>query len=344
MADTPYIINTPANSKGALDKLIGAGLIVGGLWYARKLYRDYKANKISDAAGGDPNIQAAIEIHQAIDGAGTAEKVLFDIAGHIQDWKAVSLAYRGKYQSDMLEDIKGDLSAADFQKFMNIYNLNKKDAKGNLIANKNPVTRGFWVYVEKDANVRKTARVVTKFEEAKNNLKYIGQGRINNVIFLAKAGKYLGVLSGRASVDTSTAEGTQFLEVMVPMLTGKTFVPTAVWVASSQVRTINKKGFMPKPGEIHAFTKALFDRALNGSGGIGVNTNYKAELVLNVPFASVMDENENFIKQVYGKDLILGFKDSEYANKSGERFFVFVTADGFRRMIAVNAVKEQKIP
>jgi len=191
--------------------------------------------------------------------------------------------------------------------------------------------------------VRKTPRVVGKLEEAKNSAKNIINplAKINNIIFLAKAGRYLGVTTGRQTVDTGTDQGTLFIEVVMGALDAKlNHILVNVWVASSQIKTESKPGFKPTAAQLYAITQAAYSNTLSG---IGADTNYKSELVLKTPFASVLTPNEQFVEQIYGKGLILGFKDSEYANKSGERFFVFVTVAGNKLMISVNEVEEKKI-
>lgn len=346
MANTPVIITAP-NNKSALEKLVTAGLVVGGLWYGRKLYRDWRANRITDQAGGDPNVQAAMEIHQAIDGGGTSETVLFDIASRIKDWDAVSKAYRKLYINNMLDDIKGDLSPADFQKFLNIYNLSKTDASGKPVAGKNTVVKGSWVFVEKDVNVRKTPRVVGTIEKLKNQaanaLKPLAAS--DNIIFLAKPGKYLGVTTGRISIDTATDQSTLFIEVTMGMVeaNGKHSLVT-VWVASSQVKTEKQDPkFKPASGKLYFFSALQYNRALSGfDSGIGESTNFRSELILSVPFAAILDVEENLTGQAMGQGLILGYKDSEYANRAGERFFVFKNIQGLRRMVSVNQVTEKR--
>lgn len=351
MAATPIIVNTPSN-KGVLDKLIAAGLIVGGVWYGNKLYKDWRAKREGDKAGGDPNIQAATEIHQAIDGSGTSEKVLFSLATNIKDWKEVSKAYRKLYPGkDMLTDIKGDLDPADYKKFMNIYNLSQTDKTGKPVTGKNLIEKGLWVLLEKDTNIRKTPRVIGKWEETKNRLKNTANLNTksgNNIITLGKQNKYIGVTTGRQSIDTDSTDGTLFLEVMMAMLDKKlkhTLVP--VWVASSQVKTEKKINFKPASNQLAIISDSEYNFALSGllglGDGIGENTNYRSELILNVPFAAILDVKENVTGQATGKGLILGFKDSEYANKLGERFFIFRNIQGLIRMVSVNQVREEKV-
>lgn len=335
--NTPIIVSAPAN-KGVLDKLIGAGLIVGGLWYARKLYRDWRSEKLSEAAGGDPNIQAAIEIHQAIDGAGTDEKELFNVAAKIADWKAVAKAYHSKYNSDMLEDIKGDLNPEDFQKFMNIYNLAQKDKSGKPVTSKNVIEPGVWVFVEKDTNIRKTPRVVGKWEKFKNANSFTNTST-SNVIALAKPGKYLGVATGRQAIDTTTDQGTLFIEVRMGFVGEKSGAVMPVWVASSQVRTEKKQNFKPTTAQLIMAPLKSYENAL---AGLGEKVAYETELVLNSNSAAITDEQGNLMAMVHGKGLILGYPTG-VATKCMESKLEFITVQGQSRWVPEKDVIERRI-
>lgn len=329
--NTPIIINTPSAQKqdGAIDYVFKGALIVGGLWLGKKAWDKYRADKASDKAGGDPNTQAATEIHQAIDGAGTSEKVLYAIANKNINWAEVSKAYRKLYNSNMLEDIKGDLDNTEYAKFLNIYNLSQNGGTGG----KNTVTQGFWVYVEKSANVRKTPKIPTTIEEIKS----LGK---TNIIGLAASGKYLGVATGRTAVDTATKEGTLFIEVKIGVVASnnKSEIVNA-WVASSQVRTeAPKQGFNPG-ANITTFTREKYNAAL---GSIGAESNYQAELHTKEAHTAIYDSNGKLINYADSKGLILGFKEAE-TTRNNTRFYVFKNIQGIIRTVPVEAVKEVRV-
>lgn len=353
---TPYIINTAGN-KSALDKVIAGGIVIGGLWYGKKLYDDWRASKELDKAGSDPNAQAATKIHQAVDGAGTAEKELFNIATTIKDWAAVSKSYRTIYKTDMLADIKGDLSPEDYDKFLNIYNLSTKPGSG-----KNQITPGMWVFVEKAANVRRSPKVITTTDSAivaaKNYPAMLlksaffaplamyrtATGVKNNIISLAPANKYVGIITGRTTVDTETKSGTLFIEIKIGVVDskGKSTLVNA-WIASSQVRTEQlAKGAVGS--NLTYFFQESYDNALGlglGLNGIGANSNYKSEIAVKGQHAAIYNEKGELWNHAHGKGLILGFKEYE-TEKNGNRMYVFKSAQGLTRLVKVNEVVDVK--
>jgi len=346
MAQTPYIIQTAANNPSAISKVITAGLVVGGLWYARKLYRDWQANKTSDAAGGDINVQNAIKIKEAIQGFGTNEKALFNVASQITDWEAMSKAYRKLYGSNLIDDVKRDVTGTELSKFLNLYNASiNKTPEGKPISTKQQGgknIKGYLVYVNTIANVRSapiytssTTEFLTKYSVPLPGLKIPK----SNKIFTAQPGKYLGVATGEVIQDKNSPESTLYIEVETFAISknAKEVKRIKVYVASSQVTTeLKKKDKALKDYEFYRITTEDYNNTLNGFGD---NSNYPSKLILNVPSAAVLDTDGNLINMVSEKNLILGHKDSQYT-KNNKDYYVFVTIQGQKRMIETNSVKE----
>ncbi len=338
-----YIMAQQANQSGLLDKLFKVGAVVGIFFVGRKFYKDWQANKTSDAAGGDPNIQSAIKIKEAIQGPGTSEKELFAAAQLIQNWSEVTKAYRKLYNSNLIDDVKNDLSASDFNKFLNLYNFSKRDESGNVVSQKNTVKKGVWVFIEKEANIRKTPKYFKLTDSVKEFLKnplLMSKGKnTSNVIMLAKPGKYIGFATGRTAADAESPQGTLYLEfgtVGIDLKTKKAFNTTA-WVASSQVRTeVKPFGTKPNLKDFHIITKQSYDFALSG---IGDNTNYQAELHTNKPTVAVLDKDGNLTGFAYGIGTILGYKEAEYS-QGNKDYFVFKNVQGLTRMVEKREVKE----
>lgn len=95
--------------------LLGAGLFFGG----RYLYKKYQANR-QDGKANEDATQLALRLYQAMDGMGTDETAIFQTLAEIQDWQAVSDAYRSKYGTSLINDLQNELNGDDFKRAMDI--------------------------------------------------------------------------------------------------------------------------------------------------------------------------------------------------------------------------------
>lgn len=329
----PQIISIaqPKNT-GVMDYVFKGALIVGAVFVGKKIYENYVKNQISDNAGSNPSTQLAMEIHQAIDGAGTNEKVLFDVASKITDWKAVSEAYRGEYHTDMTDDIKGDLSASDFQRFMSIYNLGQKNADGTPKVSKNIISAGLLVTSEKQTYIRKTPvymKVLTGIIKAGDILNLFK----NNSVALAPIAKVLGISTGKYSDDLKSDNPTRFIEIIMNMLEPKTkkITHVKVWVASSQVKTESKtKEYIAKinPKDLVTLSSINYDNALSGINNTTIKT--------NTPLVGVYDTHFRLVDYATKPNIILGTKVGETSNEN-KSMVSYKTIDGTLR----HSYKEQ---
>ncbi len=341
MANTnsPIIIETSKSSGGVGDAVFKIAIVAGGYLLARKLYRDYKANKTEEAAGSDINVQQAIAIHQAIDGAGTAEEVLYEVAGQIKDWPAVDKAYRNKYQSSMLEDIKNDLSAEDYQRFMAIYNLNRVDPKtGAPVVSKNTVAKGYVVITEKETWLRKTPvyqKVVSKLIDP------LGFNK-TNAISLVGPNKIVGMATGRQANDLKANPPIRFIEVTAFAKSGKTIKSINVWVASSQVITSNK-GIKDYPSSaVLVLTEAEYNKSLAGIGSpTQATTADHLEIITNAPLVKIYNDKLEFHDTVHRPGIILGNKLG-VMEQDEKKFVGYMTVDGNVRYSQTEFVKEKQ--
>lgn len=53
---------------------------------------------------------------------GTNEELIFDLAGRTSNFQSVATAYKALYSSDLTEDLRKELSTADFERFLRILN------------------------------------------------------------------------------------------------------------------------------------------------------------------------------------------------------------------------------
>lgn len=340
----PQIISIAPQQKsnGIGDYVFKGALIVGGFFIGRKFYRDWKKNKTEDAAGNDPNAQLAMEIHQAIDGAGTSEKVLFDVANRITDWAAVSKAYRNLYNANMTDDIKGDLSASDYQRFLNLYNLGQKNPDGSPKNSKNLIEPGLLVTTEKEAYIRKSPvymKVPTGLIKAIDQLQPINLIK-SNAIALAPAGKVVGITTGIYSDDTKSPSATRYLQVDVAMVDSKLKISRVkVWIASSQVKT--KKVTAEQIKAVKVTDQVILKENFYKNALSGVGQNYgQVKVITKGSLVGVYDENLVLIDYVQKPGVILGYKVGE-TEKETAKMLTYQTVDGRIRNSFVEQVETE---
>lgn len=321
------IMQSPSKQNGVVDYAFKALFAVGLFFGGRYAWRKFQENKQNDKAGGDPNVQAAFEIHTAIDGAGTSEKVLYEVANKISDWEEVSKAYRKEYHVNMLDDIKKDLSPDEFQKFMNVYNLGQKKPDGTPKNSKNVIAPGLLVITEKESYLRKSPVYQKVLTNALKQLDFLNMNK-TNAVGLIKQGMLVGVSTGVYSDDIKSPSGTRFLEVQVIVMDEKLkHSLVKMWIASSQVKTVaNKLVDWKKEYPINKLViirKAVYNAALSGTEIAQDNI----RVVTKSNLVGVYDENFRLIDFARKENLILGHKLSD--QKLGKSDMVcYQTIDG----------------
>ena len=323
------IMQSPSKQNGIVDYAFKALFAVGLFFGGRYAWRKYQENKQNDKAGGDPNIQAAFTIHSAIDGGGTSEKVLYEVANSITDWEEVSKAYRKEYHTNMLDDIKNDLEPDEFQKFMNVYNLGQKNPDGSPKASKNVIAAGLLVITEKEAYLRKTPVYQKVLPNVLKQLDILSMNR-TNVVGLIKPGMLVGISTGKYSDDIKSPSGTRFLEVQVIVMDDKLkHSLVKMWIASSQVKTVtNKLVDWKKEYPVNKtviIRKNVYNAALSGIVNQVAQDNIK--VITKTNLVGVYDENFRLIDFARKENLILGHKISD--QKLGESDMIcYQTIDG----------------
>lgn len=101
-----------------LGILATAGLGTGGFFLLRKKYLASPESGRSD----DPDTRA-MSIHNAVDGLGTDEKVIFKTISGLQstaDWVELQQKYYNRYGTELMEDLEDDLNGDEFAKLQTI--------------------------------------------------------------------------------------------------------------------------------------------------------------------------------------------------------------------------------
>ncbi len=108
--------------------LIGGGLLVGytivkgqAKDIVDQKQKDAVADEYSDSTKNGLAAQYAAQFYQAVDGIGTDETMIFNTANAMYrngiPFDLVNKAYKNLYNANLLEDLQGDLSSTDFQRF-----------------------------------------------------------------------------------------------------------------------------------------------------------------------------------------------------------------------------------
>lgn len=328
----PNIFVIPEREKKSiLTYALTGGVIIGALWFGNKMYKEWKATEQEKKAGDDPATQQAIKLKAAMDGAGTSEEVIFQIAKEITDWKAVVEAYKTLYNgASLAEDLLEDLNPVENQKFYNILNLTQKDP------NKPPksvvkYSKGLIAVSIASVNVRKTPRI--KGSAAKDKLLVLGR---SNIIRTVDKGFAVGITTGRSSFDEKAEpSGVLFIEVQV-LQTGALKNPFIAWVAASQVNTITVNEYRKNRLPALTVTKEEYNDANASLNGTEDAINYNREVV-SISTAIILNDKFQPVAKAES-NTILGYPVMELQAKN-DVFVKFQTIDGTERWVSKKQIK-----
>ena len=120
----------PKTRKIATYALGGTAVIVGG----RAAYKAFRKSQLLKQVD-KPEVQQALAFQQGLDpydmfGLGTDEKLIMNTATEVTNWPAVIQAYKTITGGDLLMDLKGDLSNAEYSKLTAAISTSKDAQKG----------------------------------------------------------------------------------------------------------------------------------------------------------------------------------------------------------------------
>ncbi len=181
------------------SKALTAVFVVGGSYASWRFlikpkWEQYKKDQENEKVFTDPNAQQASILRQAIIGGGTDEASIMKIAMKITDWKAVQKSYQKITGNNLNEDLKGDLSSAEYNQFLSIVNRNIKIKKGGS-------KRGYIVVSIKAVRLRDTPDSTISAYSFNTNILGTVQSRV-----------LLGFATGKIKVDKN---GVQYYEVRI---------------------------------------------------------------------------------------------------------------------------------
>ncbi len=208
----------------------GAGLVLA--WLGSKLIKNLKKDTTESQVENDPAVGQAQGLRVAMNPSGnewmrkidgTSLEAIFKIAKEITDLEAVRKAYKNLYTTSLYEDLQGDLSASDYQKFL-AYATKGKAGSQNYAPRRADIIPNYWLITTADANIRKTPVKESKYNP------------LNNILKIVSVGKIIGVTTGKFVFDEPN--DVVFIEfwTYTTKKEKKTF-----YVAKSQVELVSQK-------------------------------------------------------------------------------------------------------
>ena len=230
------------------SKIVNGVLVIGGIYLSYRLGKNLIAalNK-SDAqnkADDSPEVRQAMALRSAMNPSGVSWMMSFDTtnsASVIETAKTltnldnVQTAYKNLYQDNLLDDLQGELSAGDYQKFLTIVSSNsKKDTSNGGSAAVQFAKANQLVVAKKAVTLRSSP-------DATNHGAFYEVFSAKNIIRQAKAGEFLGYATGRQQYDD--VNNVKFIELAYVInapsapaaYKSKNKVRVSYWVTSSNL-------------------------------------------------------------------------------------------------------------
>ncbi len=179
------------------DLLIKAGVGVVVVWLGDKVIKNLKKDNTESQVETNTSVGQAQGLRQAINPSGnnwmrkfdgTDTTAIFSIAKEITDIEAVRLNYKNLYNTSLYEDLQGELSAEDYQKFLSLATKGKVGPK-KYAPTRNDILPTNWVITTSNANVRTTPLKTSKYNP------------LNNILKVVAMGKILGITTGKFVYD-----------------------------------------------------------------------------------------------------------------------------------------------
>jgi hypothetical protein len=230
------------------SRIVNGVLVIGGIYLSYRLGKNLIAalNK-SDAqnkADDSPEVRQAMALRSAMNPSGVSWMMSFDTtntgtvldsAKTITNLDSVQKAYTSLYKDNMLDDLQGELSTSDYQKFLTIVSSNaKKDTSNGGSAAVQFAKANQLVVAKKAVTLRSSP-------DATNHGAFYEVFSAKNIIRQAKVGEFLGYATGRQQYDD--VNNVKFIEVAYvinaasapPAYKSKNKVRVSYWVTSSNL-------------------------------------------------------------------------------------------------------------
>ncbi len=166
---------------------------VGGIYYGKKWYDDYKLGKENKKADTDDNANIASQIYSENRATWTSDDKQVELYKQISDYKVARESYKKAHSLDMLEDTRKHVKSSTYQQILNILGI-----KGGAIKPTSQTAQNVqsnlmqysWVVAKIDTRVRKSPKVSSAVFTLKPN-----------IIGTAKQGMLVGLVDKQALLD-----------------------------------------------------------------------------------------------------------------------------------------------
>jgi len=182
-------------------KIVTVGAVLGGVvYFGSKWWKNYKKTQSEKEVGGDVSKQQALLVKNSLNPSGfeilksadgTDTKALLDLASNIKDIDKVSTAYKEMYATSMYDDLKAELNPDDYQKFLNIINVNN-----NVSISVTDVPKeGLYIIAKtQEVNIRTSPEKIDKTAYVFGS---------SNILSTQKYGEWLGYTTGQDVADVN---------------------------------------------------------------------------------------------------------------------------------------------
>ena len=230
------------------SKIVNGVLVIGGIYLTYRLGKNLiTALNKSDAqnkADDSAEVRQAMALRSAMNPTGiswmmsfdtTNTDTVLDTAKTITNLDSVQAAYKSLYQDNLLDDLQGELSASDYQKFLTIVSSNaKKDTSNGGSAAVQFAKPNQLIVAKKAVTLRSSP-------DATNHGAFYEVFSAKNIIRQAKPGEFLGYATGRQQFDE--VNNVKFIEVAYVInaasapaaYKSKNKVRVSFWVSSSSL-------------------------------------------------------------------------------------------------------------
>lgn len=182
----------------------GVVIVVGGFgiyYFGNKIIQDIRRNRTNKQAADTPSVQQATVLRNAMNPSGIAMLMNFDTtnvdavmntAKQITNFEEVIKSYNNLYNATLISDLQTELSASEYQSFLNIIssNANKSNPNSNTAyAKKNQLV------------IAKLPVTVRKSPDATYHGAFYESDKNNNIYWQAKAGDFIGYATSNQHYD-----------------------------------------------------------------------------------------------------------------------------------------------
>lgn len=227
--------NPSINQSTSGKRLLQAAVIAGGAYLAflmgKSLYERFLLQNTMNLADNSPEVRQAISLRTAMNPIGiewlkwmdgTNNTIIDLVATEIIDLDKVLAAYRRMYQSELLIDLQGELSATEFRKFLETVAKNRQKSE-----NSNQSSPAYTMPL--NLIVAKQAVYVRTTPNASNHGAWYEMVSENNIAKTAYQGEFLGYATGKQQFDAKN--NVKFIEVAYR--NAATLENKTLWVSSS---------------------------------------------------------------------------------------------------------------